>query len=166
MEEIKTFCILCGNEKNQNQISPIYGCCFDCIAICEEKTNKKKGYKLCSNCKEEKPLKEFAKRYNLCIDCYEVKYSEHCYIARTKNYDFTPDLTGKEWQEIKQSQGFKCVHCGKNLKLTIDHIIPVSKGGLHTKSNIQGLCKPCNSSKNNKIESLAFEMFLRLKCTK
>ena len=64
------------------------------------------------------------------------------------------DLTLNQWQEIKKRQGYKCVMCTKiepEIKLTIDHIIPLSKDGKHTSSNIQGLCKSCNSKKNNKL---------------
>ncbi len=35
----------------------------------------------------------------------------------------------------------------------IDHIIPVMKNGKNVESNCQILCKKCNVSKNNKIES-------------
>ena len=45
---------------------------------------------------------------------------------------------------------FKCVDCGATDKLTIDHIKPVSKGGTDNFSNLQILCKSCNSSKGAK----------------
>ena len=38
-----------------------------------------------------------------------------------------------------------------NLLLEIDHIIPVSKGGLTEESNLQTLCWKCNRSKSDKI---------------
>jgi 5-methylcytosine-specific restriction endonuclease McrA len=61
------------------------------------------------------------------------------------------DLTAEQWEEIKLSQDYKCAMCGEVKPLQKDHIIPVTKGGAFTKSNIQGLCKSCNGSKQAKI---------------
>jgi len=64
----------------------------------------------------------------------------------------------QQWELIKKSQNYKCAWCEKSepdIKLTIDHIIPVSRGGPHTQSNIQGLCRACNAKKSNKIDSKA-----------
>jgi 5-methylcytosine-specific restriction endonuclease McrA len=45
-----------------------------------------------------------------------------------------------------------CQHCGaKNVPLTIDHIVPRSKGGSHVQTNLQVLCEPCNQAKANTI---------------
>ena len=44
---------------------------------------------------------------------------------------------------------FRCVLCKSKEKLTVDHIQPVSKGGTDDPSNLQILCKPCNSKKGN-----------------
>lgn len=44
---------------------------------------------------------------------------------------------------------FQCVHCNCKENLTIDHIIPVSKGGKDDIENLQILCKSCNSKKDN-----------------
>ena len=41
----------------------------------------------------------------------------------------------------------RCVRCGEEKPLTVDHILPVSKGGPDIAENIQPLCKSCNSSK-------------------
>ena len=55
--------------------------------------------------------------------------------------------------EIMERDGFKCVKCGKTandgIKLHVDHIVPVSKGGRTIKNNLQTLCERCNLGKSN-----------------
>lgn len=41
-----------------------------------------------------------------------------------------------------------CACCGTTNDLTIDHIKPLARGGKHATSNLQWLCRSCNSSKN------------------
>ena len=61
------------------------------------------------------------------------------------------DLTVDEWEAIQEYFGHKCLCCGReDVKLTIDHVLPISLGGSHTADNIQPLCGPCNSSKRDK----------------
>ena len=65
---------------------------------------------------------------------------------------FSTVFTLKDWDEIKEKHNQCCVICGaSDLKLTIDHIIPLSKGGKHNRDNIQPLCHSCNSRKKDKI---------------
>lgn len=60
-------------------------------------------------------------------------------------------VTAAEWKEVKERYGNKCLRCGRDdLRLTMDHVLPLSKGGSNTIDNIQPLCKPCNSSKRTK----------------
>lgn len=57
-------------------------------------------------------------------------------------------LTREQWQEIKQNFGHACAYCGKVLeRLEMDHVIPLSKGGTHTKENIVPACRKCNAKK-------------------
>lgn len=42
-----------------------------------------------------------------------------------------------------------CLKCGTSNKLQIDHIKPISKGGLNKLSNLQALCNSCNSRKSD-----------------
>lgn len=94
----------------------------------------------------------------------KAKTDRTCFRYRTNFKNVICNLTAIQWEEIKQSQNYCCLHCGKpepEITLTKDHIIPVSKGGNHTKDNIQGLCQKCNTRKLNKIESLAMIKMLR-----
>jgi 5-methylcytosine-specific restriction endonuclease McrA len=59
------------------------------------------------------------------------------------------DLTGEQWLELLAQCNYKCVKCGKPYK-HMDHIIPISRGGKHTLSNVQPLCAKCNLSKGAK----------------
>ena len=60
-------------------------------------------------------------------------------------------------QYILNRDNYTCKQCGNstynepNLLLEVDHIIPISRGGLTTESNLQTLCWKCNRSKSNKI---------------
>jgi len=58
-------------------------------------------------------------------------------------------LSSQEWSDIKKNQGGRCFYCGKVADLTLDHCIPLSKGGGHVKENIVGCCKNCNSRKKD-----------------
>jgi 5-methylcytosine-specific restriction endonuclease McrA len=60
-------------------------------------------------------------------------------------------ITLHEWNSVKEFYGNKCLCCGmSDVKLTIDHIKPISLGGAHNINNIQPLCGSCNSHKHTK----------------
>jgi 5-methylcytosine-specific restriction endonuclease McrA len=61
--------------------------------------------------------------------------------------------TAAEWEAIKDRCGRKCLRCGRHESerpLTVDHVIPLCKGGRNESSNLQPLCGPCNSTKREK----------------
>lgn len=50
---------------------------------------------------------------------------------------------------IFKRDGGKCQYCGTNRDLTLDHVIPRSKGGKSTWTNLVTACKKCNSLKGD-----------------
>lgn len=68
-------------------------------------------------------------------------------------------LTIEEWDKIKNDFRNKCAYCGKELPLTQEHFIALSKGGEYTVNNIVPACQSCNSSKNNKDFFIWFPKF-------
>lgn len=60
-------------------------------------------------------------------------------------------ITYSEWEMLKNKYGNKCLRCGKkDVKLTIDHVLPIKLGGKNCIENIQPLCGRCNSIKSSK----------------
>ena len=58
---------------------------------------------------------------------------------------------------------FKCAYCGTTkMRLTIDHIIPKSRGGHSTFENCVAACKPCNIKKGDQTPREA-KMFLNVR---
>lgn len=49
--------------------------------------------------------------------------------------------------ELAERDGRSCKHCGTTEKLTVDHIVPRSRGGTNDINNLQILCRACNSRK-------------------
>ena len=61
-----------------------------------------------------------------------------------------PDMefaSWEEWFDLCEKYDNKCLCCGRKAKLTIDHIVPIRKGGNSLIENLQPLCKRCNSKK-------------------
>lgn len=59
------------------------------------------------------------------------------------------ELRNTQWWKRRRGQGV-CHYCGKKFKpseLTMDHVVPLIRGGRTTKSNVVPVCKECNSKK-------------------
>lgn len=76
--------------------------------------------------------------------------------ARIKSIE--GNFTKEEWISCCNKYDNKCLWCKSNdKKLTADHVIPVVHEGTNYISNIQPLCKSCNSKKGTKI--IDFRLF-------
>ncbi len=47
--------------------------------------------------------------------------------------------------------GWECMYCGARTSLTVDHVIPRSKGGSSSWDNIVASCAPCNRRKGDRL---------------
>ena len=62
-------------------------------------------------------------------------------------------LRKTRWWQQKTSSG-TCHYCGRRVgikKLTMDHVIPLSRGGRSTKGNLVPCCKQCNTAKKSDL---------------
>lgn len=65
-------------------------------------------------------------------------------------------------REVLRRDKHACQYCGSTKKLTLDHVIPRSKGGKHTWDNVVIACERCNSRKGDRTPQQA-GMILRTK---
>lgn len=64
------------------------------------------------------------------------------------------NITKEEWLIIMRSTEWKCFYCGCALNKhnqTIDHWVPLARGGDHNVTNLVPACKTCNCSKGSKL---------------
>lgn len=59
-------------------------------------------------------------------------------------------LQEQDWADILLAYDYSCAICRSKGNLSIDHIVPLSKGGNNTKENAQPLCVGCNSRKKDR----------------
>ena len=68
-------------------------------------------------------------------------------VAREKTK--ARDLRKKQWWKSLVNKGI-CYYCNKKFppkEITMDHVVPLIRGGKSTKGNIVPCCKSCNSAK-------------------
>ena len=56
-----------------------------------------------------------------------------------------------DWMKLLRRHGFRCAYCSSPCLLTMDHVVPLSRGGKHTIGNVLPACKVCNCKKSNKL---------------
>jgi hypothetical protein len=72
--------------------------------------------------------------------------SEYLFNLRTTSSSEAKRLWRKEIKEKWENQ---CAYCGSKENLTIDHIVPQSKGGTDFTKNVVCCCHSCNQSKGH-----------------
>lgn len=72
------------------------------------------------------------------------------------------ELRASQWWKRRCAKGF-CHYCGQPMapgELTMDHIVPIARGGKSTKGNIVPACKECNNKKKQLLP-MEWEAYLK-----
>ena len=106
----------------------------------------------CIGCREIKSFQIY-EELPVCSMCREWEDKRLEEINRPDYYRESSAYPKKEhipestrWT-VWERDDFTCQICGTRKKLSVDHIYPESKGGTLDLSNLQTLCKRCNSRK-------------------
>jgi len=98
--------------------------------------------------------------YQVINNLFKIHYRN---FYRIKDLDYAqPRIIAQKFIGRKKIRSFifnrdkKCLKCGSESKLTIDHIIPISKGGENRLFNLQCLCKSCNSIKKDNFKDFRY----------
>lgn len=82
-----------------------------------------------------------------------LKYRQYA-MRRDAILSTEDPLTAEAWAEILREHNHRCRYCGSQTKLTVDHVIPLSKGGEHSRANVVPACQSCNSKKRDRVDWL------------
>jgi len=72
------------------------------------------------------------------------------------------ELRESQWWKRRIAKG-RCHYCGSPTpakELTMDHIVPISRGGKSTRSNVVPCCKTCNNTKKQLLP-MEWERYLK-----
>ncbi|NEQ45305.1 MAG: HNH endonuclease [Leptolyngbya sp. SIOISBB] len=79
-----------------------------------------------------------------------LQVSEHIRLVgghRERHWK-VPSVTRRE---VFRRDQHRCQYCGSRKQLTLDHVIPRSKGGPHSWDNVVTACAPCNNAKGDRL---------------
>ena len=135
-------CMQCGKENDRLPKT----LCSSCIKRGKVTLNDRK---IANPDKVRQSTKERCRRYYL-LHTDEINNKSR--LANSRRRSVEGSLTADDWEAILEKYNYTCLGCGRNnVKMTIDHVIPISKNGTNHPDNIQPLCDHCNKSKNTKI---------------
>ena len=167
-------CYRCGASKTDEEFirrvdDRYYRMCRTCVSdilLMKSKGKQRlphsKTHRICYLCRRSLPNNRFTRRSNgtyfsACKDCNrhvfgqrrrarmasaDGAYSYEEWLIVLSQYPRCPDCD-RAWSEIPVPTGRKgCV--------TVDHTVPISKGGSNYIENVRPLCYSCNSKKGNR----------------
>jgi hypothetical protein len=148
--KIYTECKKCGSSKTPNshrfcsECSVVHNVCRICAS---PKNPNKNG--MCNPCSRDHAAKRRSGNRLL----FRAYTHRHRSLKRSASGSYSKD----EWEAILKKHRNRCAACdvrfSDEVPATVDHIIPLSRGGTNFAYNLQPLCLPCNSSKKARIAS-------------
>jgi 5-methylcytosine-specific restriction endonuclease McrA len=110
--------------------------------------------------------REYYRKNREVLLAYQIEYREknrekvrnYFRVIKRRRRSAEGEISTEQWDTLVNfycSDG-RCIACGKLFgeawrdRLSLDHIVPLSRGGTHWPENVQPICCSCNSSKGNR----------------
>lgn len=135
------------------------------------RSDKRFCSKSCRYLSEKKPRPTYQRTCAECGDPFVTRYSlaEMCgqrcrrnrhlrlnpgvkrlYEVRRNGWLSTGRIDPRDWERLcRRYDG--CAYCPSEGPVTMDHVVPLSRGGTHTIGNVLPACSPCNTRKSAKL---------------
>ena len=94
----------------------------------------------------EKAREDARKRSRKYHEAHPGRKAEQRQARRAKT-PYSPELAAL----MAELRKLPCTYCGSTDKITIDHVVPLARGGKHEADNLAPACGSCNSSKNDTL---------------
>jgi endogenous inhibitor of DNA gyrase (YacG/DUF329 family) len=130
-------CAYCGNVFLPTDIRSNF-CSKSCLAKAGKIHKVKLITMTCAYCGKTEPRKTGEKRKYCSDEC-----KKNAKRKRNTLYKFTYS----QKTTIKTRDGFRCILCGSDFKLEVDHLLAIALGGLNTIENGRTLCRDCHKEK-------------------
>lgn len=143
--QVQKRCRTCGELL---PLSRFTKCHFSYYADCKECCNSKKRARYASDAVYRHKQKEasrasFKKAYGTSEGKAKSKLATN--LRRSAG-----TLELHQWFSILDIFDNKCAYCGSTVELEQEHIVPISKGGTTSFTNVVPACRSCNASKGTK----------------
>jgi hypothetical protein len=161
---VKRVCIKCREvkpfsefHKNKRTSTGVHNVCKPCHNLASEKRYREQGARLRALMAEQRK-NDYEKRVEIerrsrlkNKERYRPRKNERQRARNRVTQDKKFLILDKELARLYYNP---CYICGSNENQSIDHLIPLSKGGRHSIGNLITLCLKCNTSKGNKFLSV------------
>ena len=93
-------------------------------------------------------VSEKAKEYYQKNKQYVLVYNSN---ERAKKIGLSEMMSQSEWKFVVELADYKCLSCELSEYLSLDHVVPLSKGGENNILNVQPLCLRCHMKKGVRV---------------
>ncbi|HET8569104.1 MAG TPA: HNH endonuclease [Candidatus Limnocylindria bacterium] len=73
-------------------------------------------------------------------------------IHRRRSQIAGEHITAKQLFALFEAHGNRCFYCGTTGRMTVDHRVPLSRGGTNSLENLVPACRSCNSMKHDRTD--------------
>jgi 5-methylcytosine-specific restriction endonuclease McrA len=111
--------------------------------------------------KQKEASRRYCKKYPEKVNANAKRWRENnpekfkilCARRTARERSMEGDFTLEEWNSKLEEYNYRCAYCGCELNtetITIDHMIPIVRGGTNYIDNLVPACRSCNSRKHTK----------------